>query len=169
MKSLLRGSLASVGILVLLGVVLAIARGGGASSVDEGKWVARNDAVFASLRTFPTARYANSKTWGIPDRIVHDTSASDNGPPYSGYVTQDQYLLPKRAAGVDIVAYYARQLGGWAHQSYGLACEWVFTSPKGASITVDACYGAAPTTPEYVVDVNYNQAWSTAQAEAHGY
>ena len=152
----------------MLGVVLAIARGGGASSVNEGKWLARNEAVFASLRRYPMARFYLSKSWGIPDRIVHDASARDNGPPYSGYVTQHRYELPKPAAGVDIGDFYARQLQSWTRKPIG-SCEWVFTSPKGASLTVDACYGTAPMTPEYVVDVNYDEARSLAEAQAHGY
>lgn len=168
MKSLFRGSLAFVGMLAVLGTVLAVARGGGASSVDEKKWLARNNAVFGSLHGYPMARFYLSKTWGIPDRIVHDASANDNGPPYSGYVTERRYNLPKPVSVVDIGDFYARQLPGWARKNL-LSCESSFTSPKGASVTVDACYGAAPMTPEYVVDVNYDEARSIAEAGAHGY
>ena len=164
-KRFVGGSLACVGILVVLGVVLAVARGRGAPSVDRKTWVARNEAVFASLRPYPTGRFSLSESSGIPDRVVH--SPSDDGPPYSGYLTEHRYELSKRAAGVDIGDFYARQLQGWTREPVG-ACEWTFTSSKGASITVDACYGIAPTTPEYVVDVNYDEARSIAEARAHG-
>jgi hypothetical protein len=164
-KPVLRGSLAIIGILVVLGIVLAIPRGAGASNVNEKKWLARNDAVFASLRAYPAARFYLSKTWGIPDRVVH--SPADDGPPYSGYVTEHRYKLPKPASGVRIGDFYARQLDGWVRKPIG-SCEWIFTSPTGAAITVDACHGNGPTIPEYVVDVNYDEARSTAEAQAHG-
>ena len=164
-KRFARVALACVGILVVLGIVLAVARGRGAPSVDRKKWVARNEAVFASLHPYPTARLSLSESSGIPDRVVH--GPSDTGPPYSGYLTQHRYELSKRAAGVDIGDFYARQLQGWTREPIA-SCEWTFTSSEGAWITVDACYGTAPTTPEYVVDVNYDEARSIAEARADG-
>jgi len=149
----------------VLGIVLAVARGGGASSVNEGNWVAQNEAVFASLRPYPAARLYLSKSLGIPDRVFHNPN--DGGPPYSGYMTEHRYKLPKPAFGVRIGDFYARQLQGWTRKPIG-SCEWLFTSLKGASIYVDACRGSDPMTAVYEVDINYDEARSIAEAQAHG-
>lgn len=165
MKSYVRGSLVIVAALGVLCAFLAVARGGGESKVDKGKWMARNEAVYASLHTYPTARLYFSNYWGIPDRVVHNPS--DDGPPYSGYVTEHRYRLAKPVSSVAIGDFYTRQLHGWERTPVP-SCQWVFTSPKGASINVDACDGDAPMTRAYEMLVNYNQARSIAEAGAHG-
>jgi len=162
MKSFRGAAVVSVAIVAGLGIVLAFAHGGG--SVNEAKWVARNEAVLASLRPYPKARLVGSESTGIADRVVHNPS--DDGPPYSGYTTAYKYELPKPARGVGIGDFYARQLNGWARKPIG-SCEWTFSSSSGAALIVDACHGEDAATGVYVVDVNYDEARSLRDAAEH--
>jgi hypothetical protein len=155
--------LAWPGVVLIGGIGGAIAivlilwlSGCGGQGVDEGDYVAHNDAVYRTFSEYPGATQVNSYSIGIPGggAFFHE-----NGPPYKAFDTWRVYQLPSHVPPQAIIRHYHRVLRDW--KWHGPApylgrqpCEATFV--KGtATVYVTACAPNRDPKSTYEVSVDY--------------
>ena len=103
----LAGALLGAGAAIVVLLVLLVG-GCGARGVDEGDYVAHNEAVFRSVPQYPGAVLVNSYSIGIPK----PGGLNENGPPYGAFDTWRAYRLSPPVP-VQAVIRHFESLPGW--------------------------------------------------------
>ena len=103
-------------------------------SVDEREYVARNEALFATIPLPRHVAEAHANTWthGIPAQNKCFPFGA-NGPPYAAFITTRVYL--RKPGGPPLGSMHARFAGaGFPNPTHRSTGELL---PRGASLTVD--------------------------------
>ena len=113
-------------------------------SVDEGDYVAHNEAVYKALPQYPGATLINSYSIGIPK----PGGLNDNGPPYSAFDTWHVYRLPPSVQPEEVISHFLNLSAGWGDPTSapngnqltlrkGNALIYVVASKSGYEMSVD--------------------------------
>jgi hypothetical protein len=131
-----------------------------ATSVDESSYVARNEALLQEIPIFPDSKLVNSET--DPQPAPDACLPTENGPPFSRFMTTRVYATPKLIPHGAVVRYYRARLMprwrllAWAapdrDSTFGRGASTLYVEERGGlpggrgswSLTVDhAAYRSA--------------------------
>jgi hypothetical protein len=113
-------------------------------SVDKDSYVARNEAVFATIRLPDYLRDAATNTYSIGIPAMASCLPNENGPPYEAYVTWHVFVQPlgQYPRGYDrrlLGPKWISQNGGLSGESFrrGQASLYITSTDEATSFSVD--------------------------------